>query len=320
MAYNLPIGFSFSFYDNIYNTINVCTNGYAAFASSSIIWQNTQIPNTAQPNNMLAVYWDDLNFNAGGNAYIYTNNSDSCIIAFVGVPHYQNEGSFTFELIMLASGKIIYQYQEATGPDVNQETIGIENISGTDGLQVVYYAPYVVPGLAVEFFFSPRWLTVDPTSGVVEPHTQDTVIVTCDASELEEGEYEGFLHMETNDSDYPSVDIPVLFIVTSGGCPYVPGDVNGDGNVMGNDVTYGVRYFKGLGTPPPDSCPYDGGWLYSAGDANGNCVFTGSDVTFLVAYFKGYNPEILWCPDTPPENPILFGKIEGVTPVILPKK
>ena len=84
------------------------------------------------------------------------------------------------------------------------------------------------------------------------------------------------------------------------GCPYTPGDANGDGNAMGNDVTYSVRYFKGIGSPPPDSCPYDGGWLYSAGDANGNCSYTGSDVTFLVAFFKGSNPEILYCEETPP--------------------
>jgi hypothetical protein len=91
----------------------------------------------------------------------------------------------------------------------------------------------------------------------------------------------------------------------SAGCDYVPGDANGDGNVMGNDVTYSVRYFKGLGTSPPDSCWNDStsSWLYSGGDANGNCAYTGSDVTFLVAYFKGYNPAILWCPQTPPTVP-----------------
>ncbi|RKX17174.1 MAG: hypothetical protein DRP26_07405, partial [Candidatus Zixiibacteriota bacterium] len=234
----LSIGFSFPFYGNVYSTINVCTNGFASFTSTSTAYDNTTIPNSAQPNNMLAVYWDDLNFEPRGNAYIYTNNIDTCIIAYVGVPHYQDDGLFTFEIILLGSGRIIYQYQEASGPDVNQETIGIENISGNVGLQVAYNASYVVPGLAVEFFYSPPWLIADPTYGIVEPHTQDTVIVTCDAAELEEGQYEGVLHMQTNDSDYPSVDIPVLFNVSGGGCEYVPGDANGDANVMGNDVTY----------------------------------------------------------------------------------
>ncbi len=80
---------------------------------------------------------------------------------------------------------------------------------------------------------------------------------------------------------------------------YTPGDVNGDGNVMGNDVTYGVRYFKGIGAAPPDSCKCRCNWLYLAGDANGSCTFTGSDITYLVAYFKGSNPEILSCDDCP---------------------
>ncbi|RKX18256.1 MAG: hypothetical protein DRP26_05535 [Candidatus Zixiibacteriota bacterium] len=84
-------------------------------------------------------------------------------------------------------------------------------------------------------------------------------------------------------------------------CDYVPGDINGDDNVMGNDVTYGVRYFKGIGPQPPDSCWNDStsSWLYSAGDVNGSCTFMGNDITFLVGYFKGCNPEILWCPQTP---------------------
>lgn len=104
-------------------------------------------------------------------------------------------------------------------------------------------------------------------------------------------------------------------------CDYVPGDANGDGNVMGNDVTYSVRYFKGLGAPPPDSCPYNGGWLYSGGDANGNCVYAGSDVTFLVGYFKGYNPEILYCPETPPiGGPVLLAGNKEKVPLTTTKK
>ena len=105
-------------------------------------------------------------------------------------------------------------------------------------------------------------------------------------------------------------------------CDFVPGDANGDGSVMGNDVTYSVRYFKGLGDPPPDSCWIieEEEWLYSGGDANGNCSYTGSDVTFLVAYFKGNNPEILWCPDTPPFNPLHGVKFKTTIPVSIPEE
>jgi len=209
----LPIGFDFSFYDNFYNSINICTNGFASFTSTSTGYNNTSIPYSAEPNNMLAIYWDDLNFEGGGSAYIYTNSIDTCIISYIGVPHY-NGGSFTFEAILLASGRIVYQYQEATGYYVNLETIGIENLAGNDGLQVVYNAPYVTPGLAIEFMPpAPDWLTVDPSSGSVEPYASDIITVTCDASELEEGLYEGALHMQTNDPNYPSTSIPVTFNV-----------------------------------------------------------------------------------------------------------
>jgi hypothetical protein len=72
-------------------------------------------------------------------------------------------------------------------------------------------------------------------------------------------------------------------------CEYLIGDISGDGQRLGGDVTYGVRFFKGIGSVPRDSCFMDstGTWLYVAGDCNGNCEFRGSDITRLVAYFKG---------------------------------
>lgn len=104
-------------------------------------------------------------------------------------------------------------------------------------------------------------------------------------------------------------------------CEYVPGDVNGDGNVIRNDVTYGVRYFKGLGPAPPDSCQLpDGNWIYAAGDANGDCVFKGNDITFLVYYFKCVHSEILFCHQTPPSNPLLLKNNVDKTPMNIRKK
>ena len=84
-------------------------------------------------------------------------------------------------------------------------------------------------------------------------------------------------------------------------CDYLPGDINGDGNRIGGDVTFGVRFFKGLGPNPPDSCFMDstGTFLYVAGDVNGNCEFRGSDITRLVAYFKG-NASLAYCHFFPP--------------------
>ena len=100
---------------------------------------------------------------------------------------------------------------------------------------------------------------------------------------------------------------PVYYRDPAGGCDFLPGDVNGDGIVLGGDVSRAVSYFGGQAPPPPDSCFNDatGDWHYAAADANGDCYFVGGDVTFLVNYFGGTGEEPRWCPQTPPLEPPL---------------
>jgi carboxypeptidase T len=63
--------------------------------------------------------------------------------------------------------------------------------------------------------------------------------------------------------------------------PILAGDNNGSGDISAADVTYLVRYFKGLGPAPLP---------YLAGDANGDCLIRGGDVTYVVSYLKGGPP------------------------------
>jgi hypothetical protein len=81
---------------------------------------------------------------------------------------------------------------------------------------------------------------------------------------------------------------PIVVVSPEYYCSYLLGDINGDGHLLGSDVTYLVRYFKRFGPPPVDSCFVDslGDYLYPAADVNGNCELRGSDVTRLVGYFK----------------------------------
>ena len=60
---------------------------------------------------------------------------------------------------------------------------------------------------------------------------------------------------------------------------FVPGDVNNSGSVEGGDVTYLVRYFKGIGPAPVSPI--------LRADANGDCSVLSADVIYLVSYFKG---------------------------------
>jgi hypothetical protein len=119
-------------------------------------------------------------------------------------------------------------------------------------------------------------------------------------------------------SDGELADSLVVSLIVKSGCVYLPGDINSDSSVLGGDVTFAVRFFKGLGNQPPDSCYLDstGSYLYVAGDINGNCEFRGSDVTRLVAYFKG-TAEMSYCHFFAP--PPLIKIVRNQTPVNLSK-
>jgi hypothetical protein len=101
---------------------------------------------------------------------------------------------------------------------------------------------------------------------------------------------------------YMAVRNPTRFL---GGCSYIPGDINDNGQANGVDVSYGVNYFKGFGSPPPvvcQDCPEPGQALYGAGDVNSNCQFNGVDITYFVNFLKGVGPALSFCQDCPPSG------------------
>lgn len=173
------------------------------------------------------------------------------------------------------------------------------------------------------------WLSViENASGTIDPDESDTIKFKVDFTDtniiFEDSTYEANANINNNSIDPTPV---ILFSITAGpaGYDYIPGDINGDENVMGNDVTYGVRYFKQIGNPPPDSFQLpDESWLYAALDCNGSCSNSASDVTYLVMYFKGlHDPNcIRWCADLPPlefppfvcppEEPVLGNESKAV--------
>ena len=58
------------------------------------------------------------------------------------------------------------------------------------------------------------WLSVEPLNGSIQPGSAEEIDVTCMASILPVGNYEGKIWVSSNDPDYPTVEIPVHFAVT----------------------------------------------------------------------------------------------------------
>jgi hypothetical protein len=213
----IDIGFSFLFYGNTHTTLQICTNGWLSFTSSSTEYTNEQIPNGADPNDLIAPFWDDLNPTDGGAIYYYGDQAnDRFIVQWDQVPHYYDPpdtGTYTFQAILYEDGRIVYQYNSLVG-SLTSCTVGIENADGTDGLEVVFNQAYLHDGMAILFEASQPWLTVTPSSGTVEPDSADVVDVVLNAAALGEGTYTGTITVDSNDPDEPSLDVPVVLHVT----------------------------------------------------------------------------------------------------------
>ncbi len=207
------LGFEIPYYGNYFGSIRICSNGWISFTSTATDYFNQAIPNANDPNDLVAPFWDDFNPGNGGMIYFYTNNTDSAVVEWEGVPRWPNSGSFTFEAILTADGNITYQYNTLDGT-LNSCTIGIENAGGTVGLQMAFNQNYVAENLAVKIKHPTFWLSVEPLSGFVLPGSSSDIIVTFDATELDEGEYAGYLDITSNDPDEGSIAVECTLTVS----------------------------------------------------------------------------------------------------------
>ena len=210
------LGFPFLYYDQTFTSVRVCTNGFLSFTSAADPYTNQGIPDTAQPNNMLAPFWDDLNPNSGGTIYYYNDVAGNrFIVQWDGVPHYSGGGPETFQCIINADGSIIYQYHTVdTG---NSCTVGIEDASGTDGLEILFNASgYLHDEMAifVSAFPPVPWLSIEPFLGSIpDGGSAQQVSLLFDAGDLAMDTYHANLLLTSNDPENELTIIPVTFVV-----------------------------------------------------------------------------------------------------------
>jgi len=208
------LGFTFNFYGVDYTTVRVCTNGFLSFTSASDAYTNQHIPQSGEPNALLAPFWDDLNPSAGGAVYMMQLESPRrFIVEWEAVPHYNNSGSpETFQVILYPDGRFLYQYQQLGDP--TSCTVGCENAEGTDGQEVVYNSAYLHNGLALEFLPPRHWLSADPTAGDVAPGGSTQIELLIDAGELPKGIYDGIVTIFSNDPEAGELAVPVTLTVS----------------------------------------------------------------------------------------------------------
>ncbi|KAF0193342.1 MAG: bpr, partial [Bacteroidetes bacterium] len=85
---SITLPFAFPFYGVDKTSLLAGTNGYLTFGTSGNSYSNTAIPNSAQPNDIIAPFWDDMSF-VSGTSFLYSYNdvaNSRFIIQFTNVP------------------------------------------------------------------------------------------------------------------------------------------------------------------------------------------------------------------------------------------
>lgn len=138
----LPIGFSFSFYDSTYTQFYVGSNGFITFTPTTNTGCCTgqMIPNTAQPNNLIAFAWNNLDPSAGGTVTYTTDGiapNRILRVTFFNVAHFNNPFAPVTSQVALYEGTNIIEIHTASMPGTGTaHTMGLENGNGTRAVPV----------------------------------------------------------------------------------------------------------------------------------------------------------------------------------------
>jgi len=208
----VDLPFEFEFYGQPKNAVTISSNGYLTFGASGTKYSNTYIPNRAEPNDLIAVFWDDLRPDRGGNIYVY-GDRDRFIVQYQDVPRGSSGPYYTFQVIVAAEGHILYQYLSMPGTRLDEATIGIEDVSGLDGLQVAFNEEYVTDNLAI--LFVPKWVEIEPIQGVIQPGESQDIEVLFSANRLPKGRWDATAVVRSNDLENPELPVGMNLNVNS---------------------------------------------------------------------------------------------------------
>ena len=148
------IGFNFTFFGNTYNQFYINSNGQVLFGAGSFESVNASIPTASAPNNFIAPFWDDLVVDSYGKI-LYTTigaaPNRKLIVQFTNMGFYPFPVTLgTFSVILYETSNVIqtqYRLIVLTYSDKahgGTATIGLENATGTAGVQYAFRNPGAV--------------------------------------------------------------------------------------------------------------------------------------------------------------------------------
>jgi hypothetical protein len=192
--------FDIWYYGAPYDLITVNSNGFLSPGTTDYRFgDNSPIPDTHGPPNMIAPFWDDLDPSAGGDVYTWMDIANHLrIFQFEEVPIYGTSNTQTFQVIIYdeeyyptptGDCQIKFQYENVTFP--YGCTVGIENLYQTDGIQWLYNSTYSPHAAPVENGSAILFTTVVPS----DPDVTWLVLTDSSVDDSAGGNGDGLLQM-----------------------------------------------------------------------------------------------------------------------------
>jgi hypothetical protein len=197
------------------------------------------------------------------------------VVWFDDVAHWWTnfeDSYYNFQFILYPNGQIDLNYNTLTG--THTATIGIQDASGENGMQVASDQAYLHDGLSLKFSQGPDWISVTPSTGEVNAGSLEVLTVEADATGQEEGLYEGYLRLVTSGGN---AGLPVSMLVS--GSPSQPGDINGDESVNIQDIIFLINFILDVEVPDTGQ--------FAAADMNDDGVLNIQDIILIINVILG---------------------------------
>jgi len=133
----LDIGFTFELYGRPFTQFHASSNGFISFLapeSDACFCDGAELPSSEEPNALVALYWNDLNPEDGGNiTYGTTGTAPNrlLVVSWNAVPHYSDGGEpVTGQIVLHETTNRVELQCETCVSDGGAHSQGIENAAG----------------------------------------------------------------------------------------------------------------------------------------------------------------------------------------------
>ncbi|WKZ64882.1 MAG: lamin tail domain-containing protein [Flavobacteriales bacterium] len=141
MSGDVAIGFTFPFFGVNYTTLRISTNGFITFANTTDAGccSGELLPtnDVNQPNNVIALAWEDYNTGLGGTIDYFTLTAPNrFVVRYNNVIRFGSTGALDGQIVLFEDGTVEMHIANSntTGGDII--TQGLENAAGTEAITV----------------------------------------------------------------------------------------------------------------------------------------------------------------------------------------